>query len=118
MTLQLEGSRGRIYACATCASYVALDRDTPTTTPPNGCDGPPGRLARGFQMTKRDGDHIVTAHCEVWSHPVGWRLHLWMDGRAMTVETVVRCPDRLMSLMDAWKALLQNTGWTEAASAR
>jgi len=117
MTLQLEGARARSYVCPKCESYLAADQDIPTATPPNAGDGPEP-LARGFQMTKRAGDRTITAHCEVWSHPVGWRLHLWMDGRAMTVETVVRCPDRLTSLIDAWKALLQNTGWTEAASAR
>ena len=118
MILQWEGAGARIYACPKCESYLAADKDTPTAAPPDGCDQPRERLALGFQMTKRDGDRTITAHCDVWSHPVGWLVHLWMDGRAITVETVVRCPDRLTSLIEAWKAVLQNTGWTESAMAR
>jgi len=118
MTLQLEGARARPYVCATCESSGAADMDTPTAIGPNAGDGPPEGPARGFRMTKRDGDRTITAHCEVSSHPVGWRLHLWMDGRALTVETIVRCPDRLTSLIEAWTAVLQKTGWTEAARAR
>jgi hypothetical protein len=118
MILQLEGARAWIYACPKCESYLAADKDSPTALPPNCCDRPRERLARGFQMTKRDGARTITAHCDVWSHPVGWLLHLWMDGRAITVETVVRCPDRVTSLIEAWKAVLQDTGWVQAERAR
>ena len=118
MTLQLEGARARPYVCATCESNGAADTDAPTAIAANAGHGPREGLARGFRMTKRDGDRTITAHCDVWSHPVGWLVHLWMDGRAITVETVVRCPDRVTSLIEAWKAVLQDTGWVQAERAR
>ena len=112
------GARAHPCVCATCESNGAADTDAPTAIAANAGHGPREGLARGFRMTKRDGDRTITAHCDVSSHPVGWRLHLWMDGRALTVETIVRCPDRLTSLIEAWTAVLQKTGWTEAARAR
>ena len=82
------GTRAHPGVCATCESNGAADTDAPTAIAANAGHGPREGLARGFRMTKRDGDRTITAHCDVSSHPVGWRLHLWMDGRALTVETI------------------------------
>jgi hypothetical protein len=52
---------------------------TTTTSRREFWNGDPERLPDGFTVTKTKGDHVLTAVCEVWTHPLGWELRLQVD---------------------------------------
>ena len=69
------------------------------------------RLPVGFTMTKPDGLQTHLAVCEVWTSAAGWELRLIMDGQGLPITTVVQSPDEIRTLIESWRAALQDTGW-------
>jgi hypothetical protein len=68
-------------------------------------NGEPERLADGFRMTKQKGERTLTAVCEVYTHVFGGReLRLQIDGRGVTMESVVRSHAEVLDTVESWRA--------------
>jgi len=72
----------------------------------------PERLPDGFTMTKPEGVHTHVAVCEVWTNPVGWELRLTTDGQSRPMATVVRCVEEMRVLVETWRGVLREKGWS------
>ncbi len=66
----------------------------------------------GFTMTKPEGVHLHVAVCRVWTNPVGWELRLIPDGRSQPMPTVVRSADDMRVLVETWRGVLRENGWS------
>jgi hypothetical protein len=78
-------------------------------------NGPAERLPDGFRMMKPKGDHIFTAVCEVWTHPIGWELRLIIGGHRMQMASVVQSDRELHATVETWKAAMLEKGWHSSA---
>jgi hypothetical protein len=74
--------------------------------------GDPERLPDGFTLTKTEGERTMTATCEVWTNPFGWELRLTKDGQSLPIETIVRSADEMRALVERWRTVLLETGWS------
>ena len=70
------------------------------------------RLPGGFCLTKRSGDQVRSAVCEVWSNPVGWELRLMIDGHGLLVAAVVGSASEMLKTADEWRAAMLESGWS------
>jgi hypothetical protein len=75
-----------------------------------------GRLhawPQGFRLTKPNGDHPISAVCEVWSHPDGWELRMVIDGHGLLLATVEASVPKMLARVEKWRAAMLEKGWTE-----
>jgi hypothetical protein len=75
-------------------------------------NGPPERLLDGFTMTKRKGERILTAMCEVWTNPFGSELRLVVDGQGMQMASVVGSEAEMLVLVETWRTAMLEKGWS------
>jgi hypothetical protein len=76
------------------------------------CRGQPLRLPQGFRLTKPNGDHAISAVCEVWSHPDGWELRMVIDGHDLLLATVEGAAPKMLAWVEKWRAAMLRKGWT------
>jgi len=74
-------------------------------------NGPPERLPDAFLVTKPRGDRVLSAVCEVWTHPLGWELRLIIGGHGMHMTSVVQSDGEMHASVETWKAALLEKGW-------
>jgi hypothetical protein len=74
--------------------------------------GHPLRLPQGFRLTKSNGDHGISAVCEVWSHPDGWELRMVIDGHDLLLATVEGSVPKMLARVEKWRAAMVEKGWT------
>ena len=70
------------------------------------------RLPQGFQLTKPNGDHAISAACEVWSHPDGWELRMVIDGHGLLLATVEGSVPKMLARVEKWHAAMLEKGWS------
>jgi hypothetical protein len=70
------------------------------------------RLPQGFRLTKPNGDHPISAACEVWSHPDGWELRMVIDGHGVLLATVEGSTSKMLTRVEKWRAAMLEKGWT------
>jgi len=68
------------------------------------------RLPDAWRMTKVEGDHVLTAVCEVWAVDTGWDLRLQMDGRGLQRASLCRSGREMVDRAEEWRAMLER-GW-------
>ena len=73
---------------------------------------PAQRLPQGFCLTKPNGDHAISAACEVWSHPDGWELRMVIDGHGLLLATVEGSFPKMLTRVEEWRATMLAKGWT------
>jgi hypothetical protein len=73
--------------------------------------GRPLRLPQGFRLTKPNGDHAISAVCEVWSHPDGWELRMVIDGYGLLLATVEGAAPKMLARVEKWRAAMLAKGW-------
>ena len=74
-------------------------------------NGPPERLPDAFRLTKPKGDRVLSAVCEVWTHPSGWELRLIIGGHRMQMTSVVQSDREMHATVETWKAAMLKKGW-------
>jgi hypothetical protein len=74
-------------------------------------NGPPKRLPDAFRLTKPKGDRVLSAVCEVWTHPFGWELRLIIGGHGMHMTSVVQSDGEMHAAVETWKVALLEKGW-------
>ena len=74
-------------------------------------NGEPERLSNAFGLTKTFGDEVLTATCEVWSHPRGWELRLVVDGQGLQMSLVVLTRDEFDATATKWRDAMIERGW-------
>ena len=62
------------------------------------------RLPDAWRMTKINGDHTLTAVCEVWAVESGWDLRLRIDGRGLLMASLCRSGREMVHRAQEWKA--------------
>jgi hypothetical protein len=72
----------------------------------------PERLPDGFTVTKPNGDHVLTAVCEVWTHEMGWELRLQVDGKGLLMSSVTRASAEMLTSVEEWHRAMLEKGWT------
>ena len=87
------------------ASSARVMRDAP------GRNWPAQRLPQGFCLTKANGDHPMSAVCEVWSHPDGWELRMVIDGHGLLLATVEGSVPKMLARVEKWQAAMLAKGW-------
>ena len=70
------------------------------------------RLPQGFQLTKPNGNHAISAACEVWSHPDGWELRTAIDGHGLLLATIEGSVPKMLARVEKWRAALLEKGWS------
>jgi hypothetical protein len=70
------------------------------------------RLPHGFCLTKPNGDHPISAVCEVWSHPDGWELRMMIEGHGLLLATVEASVPRMLARVEKWRTAMLEKGWT------
>ena len=73
---------------------------------------PAQRLPQGFCLTKANGDHPISASCEVWSHPDGWELRMVIDGHGVLLATVEGSVPKMLARVEKWRAAMLGKGWS------
>jgi hypothetical protein len=53
-------------------------------------------------VTRPEGDHALTAGCEVWAHQMGWELRLQIDGQGLLMSSVVRSGAEMIAKVEEW----------------
>jgi hypothetical protein len=71
----------------------------------------PLRTPQGFRMTKPNGDHAISAVCEVWSHPDGWELRMVIDGHGLLLAIVEGSVPKMLARVEKWHAAMLEKGW-------
>jgi hypothetical protein len=74
-------------------------------------NGDPERLPDGFTVTKSKGDHVLTAVCEVWTHPFGWELRLQVDREGLLMSSVTRSGAEMLTRVEEWHCAMLEKGW-------
>ncbi len=77
-----------------------------------GWRGQPLRLPQGFRLIKPNGDHPISAVCEVWSHHDGWELRMVIEGHGLLLSAVVRSAPKMLTRVEQWRAAMLKKGWT------
>ncbi len=72
----------------------------------------PLRTPQGFHLTKPNGDHPISAACEVWSHPDGWELRMVIDGHGVLLATVEGSVPKMLARVEKWRAAMLAKGWS------
>jgi hypothetical protein len=72
----------------------------------------PLRMPQGFRLTKPNGDHAISAVCEVWSHPDGWELRVVIDGHVLLLATVEGSVPKMLAKVEKWRATMLAKGWS------
>ena len=80
--------------------------------PPPTRNGPADRLPDVFSLTKPQGNRVLTAVCELWTHPFGWELRLMVDGEGRRASSVVRSAQEIRTTADMWRSSLLEKGWS------
>lgn len=75
-------------------------------------NGPGDRLPDEFSLTKPRGNRVLTAVCELWTHPFGWELRLMVDGEGLRASSVVRSAQEIRTTADMWRSSLLEKGWS------
>jgi hypothetical protein len=73
---------------------------------------PAQRLPQGFRLTKPNGDHAISAACEVWSHPDGWELRVVIDGHGVLLTTVEGSVPKMLARVEKWQTAMLEKGWS------
>ena len=73
---------------------------------------PAQRLPQGFRLTKPNGDHAISAACEVWSHPDGWEMRMVIDGHGLLLATVEGSVPKMLARVEKWRAAMLEKGWS------
>ena len=60
------------------------------------------RVPHGFGLTKPNGEHAISAVCEVWSHPDGWELRMVIDGHGVLLATVDGSVPKMLAKVEKW----------------
>jgi hypothetical protein len=55
---------------------------------------------------------VLSAVCEVWTHPLGWELRLMIDGHGMQMTSVVRSAAEMLEALEKWRAAMLEKGWS------
>jgi hypothetical protein len=76
------------------------------------CRRLPLRMPQGFRLTKPNGDHPISAVCEVWSHPLGWELRMVIDGHGLLLATVEGSAPKMLARVEKWRAAMLENGWS------
>ena len=71
----------------------------------------PERIADGFNMVKGFGARTLTATCETWTHQLGWKLQLLIDGHDLHMTRVVRSVGEMVTTIDEWRTDMAEFGW-------
>jgi hypothetical protein len=71
----------------------------------------PERHPDAFILRRRSECRVLTAVCEVWSHPEGWELRLQVEGRGLQTSAVVGTVTDVMAAADRWRESLVERGW-------
>ena len=74
-------------------------------------NGDPERLPDGFTVRKATGDHVLTAVCEVWTHPFGWELRLQVDRQGLLMFSVARSGAEMLTRVEEWQGAMLENGW-------
>ena len=74
--------------------------------------GQASRLSHGFRLTKPNGDHAISAVCEVWSHPYDWELRMVIDGHGLLLATVEGSVPKMLARVEKWRAAMLEKGWS------
>jgi hypothetical protein len=101
----------------------------PTGRPPSGgasdtldAAGADCSLPQGFRLTKPNGDHAISAACEVWSHPDGWELRMVIDGHDLLLATVEGSAPKMLARVEKWRAPISaptgSDSWTSTCTMR
>ena len=77
-----------------------------------GWRGQPQRLPQGFRVTKPNGEHPISAVCEVWSHPDGWELRIVIEGHGLLLSVVVPSAPKMLARVEKWRAAMLEKGWS------
>ena len=75
-------------------------------------NGPGDKLPDVFSLTKPQGNRVLTAVCELWTHPFGWELRLMVDGEGVRPSSVVRSAQEIRTTADMWRSSLLEKGWS------
>jgi len=62
-------------------------------------------------MTKPIGVRTHEAVCEAWTNPNGWKLRVTVEEESLSVATVVRSADEMLTMMETWRLAFLQTGW-------
>ena len=73
-------------------------------------NGPSERLFGRIPPDEAEGDHTLSAVCEVWSHEFGWELRLMIDGHGLQMSSVARSANEMTDTADKWLAALAERG--------
>ena len=71
----------------------------------------PERVSDGFNMVKAWHGRTLTATCEMWTHELGWKLRLLIDGHDLQMTRVVRSSVEMLTTVDEWRADMAEFGW-------
>ena len=74
----------------------------------------PVRLPQGFRLTKPNGDHAISAVCEVRSHPDGWELRMVIDGHGLLLATVEASAPKMLARVEKWRTAMLAKSWSES----
>ena len=72
----------------------------------------PVRLPQGFRLTKPNGDHAISAVCEVLSHPDGWELRMVIDGHGLLLATVEGSAPKMLARVEKWRTAMLAKNWS------
>ena len=65
-------------------------------------DRPPQRIAELFRVRHAAGSHRADVRCDLWSHPLGWEVRLFVDGHLVQAR-VCRTQEEVLTTMETWK---------------
>jgi hypothetical protein len=75
---------------------MAIPNDSPTASP----------------SPRPKGDQVLTAVCEVWTHPLGWELRLHVDREGFLMSSVTRSGAEMIARVEEWHAAMREKGWS------
>jgi hypothetical protein len=78
---------------------------------PSGWIAVPKRLPEGFTRQRPEGAYTQVAACPAWTSPDGW-LRLIINGRILSTTTVLRSADEMRTMVEAWRTVMLNNGWS------
>jgi hypothetical protein len=54
---------------------------------------------------------VLTAVCEVWTHPFGWELRLQVDREGLLMSSVTRSGAEMLTRVEEWHCAMLEKGW-------